>query len=211
MANLVEDLTNSPVGEIEENLMSTSLSAARPSRRAIVRGAAWSVPVIAVAAAAPAFATSGEGKASGLANTAVKWGSGSGPGALNHVSWDIQLSNGGKVIDSTTVKFTYIPTSGAGRGFDAATILGFDPTNTANWDKTGITNPVAGQYVISASNTDDHAAFSSYSVHVDFYGTANNSAGTVEAVVTFTYKDTTTSTVTIPQVSWKPGSQHAGH
>ena len=77
--------------------------------------------------------------------------------------------------------------------------------------KSGISNPVADQYVISATNTDDHAALSSYSVHVDFYGTANNSAGTVEAVVTYTYKDGTTSTVGHLAGQWRPGSEHTGH
>ena len=100
----------------------SSSAPGRLTRRSVVRAVAWSVPVVSVAATVPAFAASGEGKASGLAGTAVKWGSGSGPSALNHVSWDIRLTNGSKAVDSTTIKFTYIPTSGASRGFDAATI-----------------------------------------------------------------------------------------
>lgn len=48
----------------------------KPSRRTVLVGAAWSVPVIAAAAAAPQVAASGDPKGSLRINTSSMWGGG---------------------------------------------------------------------------------------------------------------------------------------
>lgn len=177
---------------------------ARPTRRTLVRGAAWSVPVVSIAAAAPAFATSGTTGLTGGA--AVKWGKDAND--LWHVSWDLTLTNGLKRIDTVSITFKYIPTSG--RSFDTFDIRGFNPTDTG-W--LHVVNPVtvAGEYTVTATHSADIVPSAENHIHVDFAGLQNNSAGTVSAVATITYDDSTTATVTIPSLSWTAGSQHTGH
>ena len=79
----------------------TTKGAARPSRRVLARGAAWSVPVVAVGAAAPAMAASG--------------GTGSITGACaGGNTANFTLSIAGSLSTSIQVVFTRL----GGTGFD---------------------------------------------------------------------------------------------
>jgi hypothetical protein len=184
--------------------MSTASSAAQPKRRTILRGAAWSVPVVAIAVAAPAFAASGEAKVVAGPGAAVKWGKDAND--LWHVSWDLTVTTTGKSVSGVSLTFTYVPTSG--RSFDTVDIRGFTPTDTT-WTKT--INPVTVAGVFGFTSTHGPLANGTFYVHVDFAGLQNNSAGTVQATGTITYTDGSTSPVDIAPVSWSAGSPHAGH
>ena len=170
---------------------------ARPTRRTLVRGAAWSVPVVSIAAAAPAFAASGTSSLTGGA--AVKWGNGS----TKHVSWDLTLTNGAVAIDSVSITFTYTPNGGG--TFTSFTINGYAPTDNT-WAFSTI--PVGGASSVTATHLDNIAANSTTRIHTDFAG-SDNSAGTVSATATITYVGSST-TVQIPlgTVTWGAGSEH---
>lgn len=185
---------------------STDAPALRTSRRALVRSAAWSVPVVAVVATAPAYAASGTARLVPDPGTAVKWGKDAKD--LWHISWDLTLTTGAKRVRTVTIVFTYIPTSG--RSFDTFEARGFNPVDLG-WKHTIEPVSVPGRYMVSAIHAAEIAALTTHQLHVDFAGLANNSAGTVEAGATITYTDSTSDTVTISPVSWSPGSQHTGH
>lgn len=173
------------------------------SRRALIRTAAWTVPVISVAATAPAFAASPAASTTLSWNTPVKWSEQS----TKHVSWDLTLQNGPVAISEVSIVFTYVPTGGG--TFDASTfvIRRFNIIPDPTWTKTpsiGVTP------TITARRTDDIAANTTTNLHVDFAGN-DNSAGTVSATVTITYVDGTTATPSSGIVSWVSGSAHVGH
>ena len=170
---------------------------ARPTRRTLVRGAAWSVPVVSIAAAAPAFAASGTSGLTGGA--AVKWGTGS----TKHVSWDLTLTNGAVAIDTVSITFTYTPNGGG--TFTSFTIFGFTPTDNT-WAFPPI--PAAGAASVTATHLADIAANSTTHIHTVFAG-SDNSAGSVSAIATIKYVGST-KTVQIPlgSVSWAAGSPH---
>src|SRR5688500_2682096 len=99
-----------------------TVTSARPTRRTLVRGAAWSVPVVSLAAAAPAFAASGTTSLTSNGG-AVKWGT----GPTKHVSWDLTLINGAVAIDTVSITFTYTP-NGGGK-FTSFAVFGYAPTD----------------------------------------------------------------------------------
>ncbi|HXH77202.1 hypothetical protein [Nocardioides sp.] len=173
----------------------------RPSRRSFVRAAAWTVPVVSIAAAAPAFALTTT--STFVTDTPVKWGS----GAVKHVSWDLTLNNGAKVIDTVSITFDYIP-NGSG-SFNTFTIYGFSPVVDNGWVK-GPVSPVS-PYTVTATHAADIPANSVYRIHVDFDG-ADASAGSVSATATIKYVNIA-GTVTVPfgTKAWVAGSQHVGH
>ena len=170
----------------------------RTSRRAVVRTAAWSVPVVAVAAAAPAFAASGASSVL-TGGAADKWGPG---GKTKHVSWDLSLVNGLVAIDKIVIVFSYVPNGGG--SFDTFTMAGFFPQD-AGW--TWVVNTNVSPYTVTATHEADIAAGTTSGIHVDFYG-QDASSGAVSASATITYVNGTSVTTPIGPVSWNPGSEH---
>ncbi|WOP17217.1 hypothetical protein [Raineyella sp. LH-20] len=83
-------------------------SGSQPSRRTIVKGAAWAVPAIAVASATPAMAASPECLQFTLGPSACKW-----PGSGNNWSYNLELcvqntcTGGGSV----TITIEYLQTN----------------------------------------------------------------------------------------------------
>jgi hypothetical protein len=172
---------------------------ARPTRRTLVRGAAWSVPVVSIAAAAPAFAASGTSSLT-AGGAAVKWGT----GPVKHVSWDLILTNGAVAIDTVSITFTYTPNGGG--TFTSFTIHGYAPADNT-WAFPPI--PVDGTATVTATHADDIAANSTTRIHTDFAG-SDNSAGTVSATATVKYVGSST-TVQVPlgTVAWGAGNEHS--
>ena len=190
--------------------MSTAVSA-RPTRRTLVRGAAWSVPVVALAATAPAFAASTASTGfTGVPGTAEKWGSGQD----KHVSWDLTIANGPVAIDEISILFTYTPkNSGA---FKVLEIYGYatgtptPPSRDLGWTYPPIPQ-TTGVYSITATHLADIPANTTYLLHTDFSG-GDNAAGTVEALATIKYVGSTaTVTKIIAPLDWQPGNQHTSH
>ena len=162
-----------------------------------MRGAAWSVPVISIAAAAPAFAASGSTTVTGGA--AHKWGT----GQTKHVSWDLTLVNGPVAIDTISIVFTYAPNGGG--IFKTFTIFGFTPSDNT-WTFPAI--PAAGSPTVTATHLADIAGGATVHIHTDFAG-ADASAGTVSAVATIKYVgSSTTVNKPVATVEWGPGDEH---
>lgn len=174
----------------------------RTSRRTVVRTAAWSVPVVAVAAAAPAFAASGASSTL-VGGAAVKWSNGN----EKHVSWDLTLTNGAVAIDTITITFSYAPTSTG--PFTSFEIYGFSAT-TGPRDTTWTYPPIgAPTSTVTATHANDIAAGSTTNIHTDFAG-GDNAAGTVTATAVITYVGSaTTETKTLGPLTWGSGSIHA--
>lgn len=172
----------------------------RTSRRTVVRTAAWSVPVVAVAAAAPAFAVSGASSTL-VGGAAVKWSNGN----EKHVSWDLTLTNGPTAIDTITITFSYAPTSTG--PFTTFTIYGYSATGPR--DTTWVSPPIgAPTSTITATHTNDIPASSTINIHTDFAG-GDNAAGTVTATAVIKYVGiAATDTKTLGPLSWGSGSQH---
>lgn len=173
----------------------------RTSRRTVVRTAAWSVPVVAVAAAAPAFAASGASSTL-VGGAAVKWSNGN----EKHVSWDLTLTNGPVAIDTITITFTYVPTSGG--PFTSFEVYGYAATTgprDTTWTSPPIVTPTA---TITATHLNDIPASTTTNIHTDFAG-GDNAAGTVTATAVITYVGSaTTETKTLGPLSWGSGSIH---
>ena len=182
--------------------MSSSVS--RPSRRAVVHGVAWSVPVVTIATAAPVFAASiASSGFSGVAGTAEKWSNGN----EKHVSWDLLLTNGPIAISEIRITFTYFPTSTG--PFTAFEIYGYaastGPRDTT-WTYPPITAPTS---TLTATHLLDIPANSTYRIHTDFAG-GDNAAGTVTAEAAITYVGSTNTVYqTVGPITWDSGKQHA--
>ena len=174
----------------------------RPTRRTLVRSAAWSVPVVSLAAMAPAFAASVASSKLVSTSQPEKWGTGS----EKHVSWDLTLTNGTIDITSISILFTYAPTSGAGN-FTFFEVYSYVPV-TGPRDKTWTGG---GTFAGTASVTSTHgfiAGNSTTYIHTDFAG-ADNSAGTVNATYTISYANGYTAPAqTLGPITWGAGSQH---
>lgn len=177
--------------------MTTALSA-RMTRRTIVRGAAWSVPVVAIAATAPAFAAS-VASSSLTAGTADKWGT----GQTKHVSWDLTLVNGAVEIDRVVITFSYVPQGGG--TFTTFTMGGYSPTDTT-W--TFVVNTAVSPYIVTATHENNIPANATRNLHVDFAG-ADASSGQVTAIATITYVNSTSEPKQLGPLSWAPGNQHS--
>ena len=168
------------------------MSAARPTRRAVVRSAAWSVPVVAIAATAPAFAASSPARMS-FTDTPVKWGTGNAP---KHVSWDVVLTNGvTRTITSVALTFTYRRANldpYQGLSFE---IYNIDPTLTPSpWSAPTVSTNGG---TASSSSTQSIAPGGSITIHTDFSG-SDNSTGDVKVDALITYSDGSTGTASIP-------------
>lgn len=173
----------------------------RPSRRAIVRGAAWSVPVVSLAVAAPAFAASGATSTLSSGGQAVKWSD----SKTKHVSWDLVLTNGPVPIDTITITFSYAPNSTG--PFTSFEIYGYAPSapRDTSWTSPPITVATS---TITATHLADIAAGSTTNIHTDFAG-GDNAAGTVKATATITYVGVPGSfSQTVGPLSWGSGNQH---
>lgn len=181
--------------------MSASISAVRPTRRTIVRGAAWSVPVVAIAATAPAFAAS-LNTSGASASPALKWG----PGSNKHVSWDLSIATGGQALSSVTIVFAYAPNGGGGAGtFTTLDIYSFLPAVDTGWDVTGIP---AGGSTNTATATHDKTvipANTTTTIHTDFSG-SDNSSGALSATITVTYVGGGTETLPALSTPWSQAS-----
>lgn len=180
--------------------LGTEAPALRASRRSIVRGAAWSVPVVAVAATAPAYAASGASSTL-LGGAAVKWSNGN----EKHVSWDLVLTNGPVAIETVSILFTYAPTSTG--PFTSFQIYGYSAT-TGPRDLTWLPQPFTPPTSTVTATHGTIPAGSTTNIHTDFAG-GDNAAGTVQATATITYVGTTgSSTQTLGPLSWGSGSEH---
>lgn len=176
----------------------------RPTRRTLVRSAAWSVPVVSLAAMAPAFAASKSfsGLVGGL--TAQRYSLNS----KRHIAWDLTLTNGADPITSVSIVLTYVPTTG-NLVFQAFEVYGYQLVASARdttWGgtQTGPTNQVTATHGGIAAN-------STTLLHTDFTGSDNSPGpGTVTAVATFTYSDGSTNTATT-SVTWGDGAAHTTH
>lgn len=172
----------------------------RASRRSVVRGAAWSVPVVAVAATAPAYAASGA-TSTLVGGAAVKWSNGND----KHVSWDLVLTNGPVPIESISLTFSYAPTSTG--PFTSFQIYGYSSTSgprDLTWTPQPFTPPTS---TVTATH-GTIAAGSTTNIHTDFAG-GDNAAGTVQATATITYVGTTGTTILmLGPLSWGSGSEH---
>ena len=182
--------------------MSTAMSA-RPTRRTLVRSAAWSVPVVALAATAPAFAASTATTGfTGVVGTAEKWSNGN----EKHVSWDLQFTNGPVAIDELRITFTYAPTSTG--PFTSFEIYGYAATSgprDLTWTYPAITTPTS---TLTATHLPDIAANTTYRLHTDFAG-GDNAAGTVQATAQIKYVGSTTFvSQTVGPITWDSGKQH---
>lgn len=181
--------------------MSSSVPALGPTRRTIVRGAAWSLPVVAVAATAPAFAAS-TARTTITPAQPVKWSNGN----EKHVSWDIAFANGPVAIDTVTITFTYAPTSAG--PFTSFEIYGYPPTPTPRdlaWTYPPITSPTS---VLTVTHVADIAGGATYLLHTDFAG-GDNAAGKVTAQFDITYVGVSgVFSQTFGPTSWGSGSQH---
>jgi hypothetical protein len=111
----------------------------RVDRRALVRAGVWTVPVVAVAAAAPAMATSGQGTASIQLNWLGIYGSDYVNGKATTVEsqtavqniWQQGKPNGGPTLTQITLVVTYQnkvngkpPTQVSGSGWTFASVTG---------------------------------------------------------------------------------------
>jgi hypothetical protein len=178
----------------------TDAAPLRASRRAVVRGAAWSVPVVAVAATAPAYAASGA-TSTLSSGAAVKWSNGN----EKHVSWDLVLTNGPVAIESISLTFSYAPTSTG--PFTSFQIYGYSSTSgprDLTWAPVPFTPPTS---TVTATH-GTIAAGSTTNIHTDFAG-GDNAAGTVQATATITYVGTPgTFSQALGPLSWGSGSEH---
>ena len=176
--------------------MSTALSDVRPTRRSIVRGAAWSVPVVAVAATAPAFAASLAKAGLTSLGTPVKWGNGTDP---KHISWDVALTNSSALaISNVTLTFAYRRAN-----LDPYEGLTFVIRNIApSANTTAWTAPVVstGGGTATSSNSGAIPPGGVITIHTDFSGN-DNSTGDVKVDAVITYVGGTTSTASIGIVS----------
>jgi hypothetical protein len=178
---------------------------ARPSRRSFVRAAAWTVPVVSIAAAAPAFATSLTASSNlGSATTPVKWGVGND----KQVSWDLKLVNGPVAIKSITITFMLASNNGSAN-FNQFEVYGYQPAGGArdgSW--TDPTLPVTGTNTVTTSH-GTLAAGSTTWLHTNFEG-ADGSAGNITATYTITYENNTTSgPLKIGPLGWTSGGKHS--
>ncbi len=173
---------------------------ARPTRRTLVRGAAWSVPVVSLAAMAPAFAASG-GTSSLAGASADKWSD----GPIKHVSWDLTLTNGPVAIQSISILYTYVQNGGGAFNFTAFEVYGYLPRDNS-WVFAPIPSGGAASVVASHGTI---AANSTTRIHSDVLGT-DNSSGNVSATATIQYVgSTSTVQVSVGPVGWGSGSQHS--
>ena len=177
-----------------------------------MRGAAWSVPVVAVAVSAPAFAASTGSKLTWV-YAPVKWG---GQGGPFRVSWDLVLTNGSRVIDKVVFTFTYYRANGSAYAGLTFVIYNFSPSApTTTWTSIAVTN---GGQVATATNEDDVPAGGVLNIHTDFSG-SDNSVGDVEVSAAITYKTGGPETISTGLVSFgqAPGGgnsepfPHDGH
>lgn len=181
-----------------------TVTTARPTRRTLVRGAAWSVPVVSIAAAAPAFASSLTPSSGFSGDSPVKWGSG---GPTKHVSWDLTLTVGPVAIETIEIKFTYVPNGGG--SFTAFQIYGFSPATDNTWSFPPL--PGGGSPTVTASHGGYAAGNTPVVIHTDFAG-ADASGGKVTAVATIKYVGVPgTVTKTLADVPWGQGDPHVGH
>lgn len=183
-----------------------TITTARPTRRTLVRGAAWSVPAISIAAAAPAFAASTDASLS--YGPAVKWGTGN-DGDLKHVSWDLVLTNGSKEIDTIQITFTYTKVNNSSYLGKIFTIRGYGTTAPATWTvspnaATLLANP---SNTVVATNAVNILPSKTLNIHTDFAGD-DNSIGDVRASILITYVGGTSTTLNTPKYRWAQGNAH---
>lgn len=176
-----------------------------PSRRSFVRAAAWTVPVVAIAAAAPAYALTTQATL-GSASLASRYSLNS----RRHIAWDLTLTNGALAIKSISITLTYVPTTG-NFNFEALEVFNYVQPSVIR-DTGWVSTPVPGQ----AKVTTVHAATliparSTTLIHTDFTGSDNSTGtGTIGVSATIVYADNTTSTVST-SAAWSTGTAHTFH
>ena len=171
----------------------------RPSRRAIVRGAAGACPSSPSRSRRPRLRRPGPPARSHPVSP-----SSGGPAQDKHVSWDLSLTNGPVPIASISITVTYAPNS---KGqFTTPEVYGYSATGPR--DTTWTATPVPGAPLSITVTHGSIPASSTTNIHTDFAG-GDNAAGTVTATATITYVGTSvTSTQTLVPVEWKPGDEH---
>lgn len=155
-----------------------SRDAARPTRRAVARSAVWSVPVIAVGAAAPALAASPTGAPTLPGYTAEGW----------EFAYVGSPTSGGYTLDNATFNVTGNPLLGA--------------TNTA-WARHPL-DVVAGetytfQYSWTANTSDPNPMTSELRIDgaTQLDSTIDTSSGQTSGTVTTMYVAAATTTVSV--------------
>ena len=189
-------------------MINTSVSATRPTRRTLVRSAAWTLPVVSIVATAPAFAASPDASCAS-ASTALKWSSPTDD--LKHVSWDFAIAIGTRPLSSVSVAFTYTPNGGGGTGtFTTLQTYIFSPTVGSQWGVAGI--PATGGTNTATATSPAGttlAANTTFTVHTDFAGT-DNSTGTLTASIAVNYFKGGTTVLPLLTQAWtqaSPGKQ----
>lgn len=136
-----------------------------PTRRTVLRAAAWTAPAVSIAVAAPAFATSHVHvpKGSVGSSTPDKYSVGND----KYVRWDLTVTNTGTdPLTTLTVVFSFTDNGSAGARLSSVTGA------TGTWTWTGLTASWTGSVA-----TNQPVAF-----RANFIG-ANNAGGTVVANV----------------------------
>ena len=182
----------------------SSSQTAQLTRRGVVRGVAWSVPVVAVAATAPAFAASRR-RTIITPGAPTKWGTGN----EKHVQWDMLIDNGPVAIQSISITFTYAPTSAG--PFTQFEIYGYPPSPTPRdylWTYLPITAPTTTLTVTHGTI----AANTTYNLHTDFGG-GDNAAGTVQAdfVIVYAQGAGTDSSQAFGPITWESSKSDKQH
>lgn len=135
------------------------------SRRTLLRTAVWTAPLVTVAAAAPAFASSDRPRGAIMSTLVRKYSDKD----VKHVEWQLTVTNYGETLSNPVFEFFF--EDNAGVGATSFTIEG----GTGSW--TVQTEPT-----LTATYTGDILTGQSLSVTVDFVG-ANNAGGSMSVQV----------------------------
>lgn len=177
-----------------------------PSRRTVVRAAAWTAPAVIIATTASAAA------AVSVINPTVTYGEPTKYSVTNdkYVQWDITISAGSLALNSVVVTLTYDQTGGGGKGtLDALEGRTVGAGGTWTPTITKALDPSDARLTYSTTIAPNGTVV----VHVLYKG-SDNSAGLVSATVTAVQgTQTVSSIVGTPSgpVSWGSDSVHAGH
>lgn len=166
-------------------------SLVRSGRRSFVRAAAWTVPVVSIAAAAPAYALTTTGVVGSVAGSAVSYNDTS---SRRHVAWDLSLTNGAVAITSITIRLNYNAVSG-NLNFGAFHVYGY--TTPGALKDNGWQTILTGSGTVTFTHGPLPARATTF-IHTDYRASNNSSAlGSIAAAITLDYADGTSSTSNI--------------
>lgn len=176
-----------------------------PSRRTVVRAAAWTAPAVIIATTASAAA------AVSVINPTVSYGEPTKYSDSNqkYVQWDITITAGSLALSSVIVTLTYDQTGGGTTG-TLDSLAGHTVGTGGTWAPT-ITkalDPSDARLIYSTTIVPNGTVV----VHVLYKG-SDNSAGKVSATVTAVQGTGGSSIVGAPSgnITWGTSPVHAGH